>query len=93
MWYIYIYIEREREREREREMIMMKDLPESYKPYLMFLVCARLYDFNLMGTREFFGFFLFLIFMFGMLLLGYLVIYFNRTDVQRVLGAEIEPMF
>lgn len=32
---------------------MTKDNSESYRLYLMFLVNANLYDFNLMGTREF----------------------------------------
>ena len=64
-------------------------------------MCTRLYDFNLMGTREGFVFvflfflflfvsvFLFLFFMFGMLLLSY---FFNEADVQGMLRAEIEPM-
>lgn len=58
----------------------------------MFLVCARLYDFHLTGTRE--VFFLFLIFMFGKLLVGFLgfFVFFNEADVQSVLGAETERL-
>jgi len=67
----------------------MKGIPESYRLYLMFLICLRLYDFNLMGTRKVLGFVFFLIFMFGMLLLGYI---FNIADTQCVHEAEIEPM-
>lgn len=44
---------------------MIKDSSESYRLYLTFLVHANLYDFNLMGTREFF------VFTFGMFLFGY----------------------
>ena len=34
-------------------------IPESYRLYLLFLVCARLYDFNLMVTRKVFVLFSF----------------------------------
>lgn len=34
-------------------------IPESYRLYLLFLVCARLYDFNLMATRKVFVLFSF----------------------------------
>lgn len=37
---------------------MMEGILESYTFYLTFLVCRRLYDFNLMGTREVFSFYL-----------------------------------
>ena len=34
-------------------------IPESYRLYLLLLVCAKLYDFNLMATRKVFVFFCF----------------------------------
>lgn len=72
----------------ESQIIVTKGIPESYRLCLMFLVCAKLYDFNLMGTKE--GFF----FLFFSLCLecSFSVIFFNKADVQCVLGAEIEPM-
>lgn len=65
----------------ELQIITTKDIPETYRLYLLFVACARLCDLNLMGTREDFS----LICMFGMLLLGYV---FNKADVHRVLGQK-----
>ena len=47
--------------------VMTKDMAENfYRVYFLFSVCAKLYDFNLWGSRE--VFFHFLICMFGRLL-------------------------
>lgn len=38
--------------EKELQIIMTKNIPESDRLYVMVLVCARLYGFNLMETRK-----------------------------------------
>lgn len=48
------------------QIIVMKDIPECYRFYLMILAYVRLWDFNLKGIREVYLFFLSL---FGILLL------------------------
>lgn len=50
----------------ELQSILTKDVPESYRLYLTFLLCSNMFNYYLMGTREVFWFFL--TFVFGMLL-------------------------
>lgn len=70
---------------KESQIVMTKGIPGSYRLYLTVFVGAKLYDFNIMGTRE--VLFVFLIFMFGTLLLGSFVL-----PRQCVLRADIEPV-
>lgn len=41
---------------KELQIILTKDIPESYRLYLMLLARARLYAFNLLGIREVFSY-------------------------------------
>ena len=54
--------------------------------YLVFLVCARPYDFNLLRAGE--VFFVFLIFMFGM----FWLFFSTKQTYGMCSGAEIEPV-
>ena len=54
--------------------------------YLVFLICARPYDFNLLRAGE--VFFVFLIFMFGM----FWLFFSTKQTYGMCSGAEIEPV-
>lgn len=76
---------------KELQSIMMKHIPESYRLYVMFLVCARLDDFSLTGSREVCLFFLSLCVECSFLL--FFFFFLNDTDVQRVLSQNQNPGF
>lgn len=72
----------------ELHIIMRKNIPESYRLFLMFSVCASQYDLNLMGTREVLLFFLSLCLQWHFLV----IFFFSKQMYNMCLGMNTWPM-